>query len=78
MDPLLETAYALQISYDPENPDYNTIQTQLETLKIYSVTKDWSLWEREVRDHRSHHRSVSCQETVTFFILNIIPMVQII
>lgn len=66
MDPLLEIAYALQIDYNPDQPDYDSIHTQLDTIKLYSVTKDRILWEQEIRNHRRTNRSVNCQESVTF------------
>ena len=65
MDPILQTAYALQIDYIPENPDVDIINTAIEKLKRKAVTKDRVQWEQKIRAHRRAHRSVICHEPVT-------------
>ena len=65
MNGIFEDAYALQIDYDPQNPDIEAIKLAIEQLKIKTNIRNRGEWESEIRDHRKSHRTVVCHEQIT-------------
>lgn len=65
MNSILEDAYALQIDYDPECPDFDMIKMALQKLAVQASTEERAQWEQKIREHRKTHRSVKCHVSVT-------------
>ena len=65
MDPILEDAYALQITYDPETPNHNAIKTKIQKLKVKATTNDRKQWEHKIRAKRRSQRPIVCDQPVT-------------
>ena len=65
MEPLLEDAYALQVEYDTEQPDPETIKAKLQKLKIKAISEDRKCWEHKIRTKRRSNRPIVCNEPVT-------------